>query len=216
MVAQEHVVRWSSPRDSPEGIPQHVAGDVLGRTRIRFPCRGRSTPCVGAETPLASKIRDTKDGRTPRLRLRDGGQASLDFKLVSAAWAHREMDLVFSHFHMDHVFAVSLSSCRIYTPGFDDPRSPSRRTVLKKRPARSSAGTSTACTIPPGSESCPANVSFSPYSLRVGSFQTGALRGVRRCQLNHPGRRRSGYRVQCKGDASVAYLTDTAPFASPG
>ena len=58
----------------------------------------------------------------------------------------------------------------------------------------------------------PAEVSF--RGIRPGkSFEQGGFH-VRTVSLNHPGGA-LGYRVQCKGE-QIAYLTDTAPFASPG
>ena len=135
------------------------------------------------------------------------GARNLGFKLVGESC--RSLDLVFSHFHMDHVFGFPFF-VPIYTPGFDI-----RITVpaFSEEEAREKLGRYlNGVYHPTRLRELPANITFAP--IRSGrSFSSGPYE-VSALSLNHPGGA-IGYRVQV-GDNSLAYITDTAPFASPG
>jgi phosphoribosyl 1,2-cyclic phosphodiesterase len=135
------------------------------------------------------------------------GARRLGFELVGES--ARELDLLFSHFHMDHVFGFPFF-VPLYTPGYavrvavpafseDEAREKlSRYLNGMYHPTRL--------------REVPANVTFRP--VRSGRpFEAGVF-VVRPISLNHPGGS-LGYRVESRG-RSVAYVTDTAPFARPG
>ncbi len=135
------------------------------------------------------------------------GARGLGFKLVGEP--ARELDLVFTHLHMDHVFGFPFF-IPIYTPGYDV-----RVTVpaysedeAREKIARYLNG----IYHPTRLRDLPANVTF--HAVRPGkSFERSGytLTGL---GLNHPGGS-VGYRVEVEGQ-SFAYITDTAPFAKPG
>ena len=135
------------------------------------------------------------------------GARGLGFKLLGQK--KRELDLVFTHLHMDHVFGFPFF-VPIYTPGYDV-----RVTVpaysddeARERLARFLNG----IYHPTRLRELPANVTF--RGVRPGrDFQCGGF-NLRGCALNHPGGS-VGYRVEAEG-RSLAYVTDTAPFSKPG
>ncbi len=135
------------------------------------------------------------------------GARKLGFKLV--AEPGRSLDLLFTHFHMDHVFGFPFF-VPIYTPGYDI-----RVTLpaFSEEEAREKLGRYlNGVYHPTRLREIPANVSFLPVRsgrrFTRGDFEVSAL------SLNHPGGA-LGYRVSA-GGAGLAYMTDTAPFASPG
>jgi len=134
------------------------------------------------------------------------GARKLGFKLVGEP--ARELDLVFTHLHMDHVFGFPFF-VPIYTPGYDV-----RVTVpaysedeAREKIARYLNG----IYHPTRLRDLPAHVTF--QCVRPGRpFDRGGftLTGL---GLNHPGGS-VGYRVEVDGQ-SFCYITDTAPFAKP-
>lgn len=135
------------------------------------------------------------------------GARKLGFKLMGDA--HRELDLLFSHFHMDHVFGFPFF-VPIYSPGY---------TVRIAVPAFSveEAQEKIAKYLngvyhPTRVRELPANVEW--RAIRPSKrFQAGPFTATG-LQLNHPGGS-VGYRLEVDGQ-SMAYITDTAPFARPG
>lgn len=170
-----------------------------------------SVPMPGAHTQRwggNSSCVEVRCGDAPPLVLDCGtGARGLGFKLV--AEAGRSLDLLFTHFHMDHVFGFPFF-VPIYTPGFEV-----RVTVpaFSEEEARDKLGRYlNGVYHPTRLRDLPSNVQF--RAMRSGrDFQTGPYT-VRALSLNHPGGA-LGYRIEASG-RTVAYMTDTAPFASPG
>lgn len=135
------------------------------------------------------------------------GARKLGFKLVGEQ--SRQLDLLFSHFHMDHVFGFPFF-VPIYTPGYEV-----RITVpaFSEEEAREKLSRYlNGVYHPTRLRELPAKVSF--RAVRSGrDFEAGGFT-VRSLSLNHPGGA-LGYRIEVDGE-SVAYITDTAPFARPG
>jgi phosphoribosyl 1,2-cyclic phosphodiesterase len=121
----------------------------------------------------------------------------------------RELDLFLSHFHLDHVFGFPFF-LPIYTPGYE---------VRITAPALSVEDATNKLAQflngvlhPVRLRDVMENIVFIP--VRPGEvFQRGPYE-VRTCRLNHPGGA-VGYRIECEGQ-SVAYISDTGPFAKPG
>lgn len=135
------------------------------------------------------------------------GARGLGMQLVGDP--HRELDLLFTHFHMDHVFGFPFFA-PIYTPGYDV------RVAIpafSEDEARERIGRFlNGVYHPTRLRNLPAKVSFKP--IRPGRpFAAGGFQ-VTGFQLNHPGGS-VGYRIEA-GGRSVAYITDTSPFAKPG
>ena len=139
----------------------------------------------------------------------DCGTGSRELGVRLLGEPHRELDLVFTHFHMDHVFGFPFFA-PIYTPGYDV-----RVTVpayseeeAREKIARYLNGVY----HPTRLRDLPSKVTFS--AVRPGEpFVRGGFT-LRALALNHPGGS-LGYRVEVDGQ-SIAYMTDTAPFARPG
>lgn len=135
------------------------------------------------------------------------GARKLGFRLVGEP--ARELDLVFTHFHMDHVFGFPFF-VPIYTPGYKV-----RITVpaFSEEEARDKlARYLNGMYHPTRLRDLPSEVTF--RAIRPDKpFDCGGftLRGL---SLNHPGGA-VGYRVEVDGK-SFCYITDTAPFARPG
>jgi phosphoribosyl 1,2-cyclic phosphodiesterase len=121
----------------------------------------------------------------------------------------RELDLLFTHFHMDHVFGFPFF-LPIFTPGYDV-----RVTVpaLSKDEAKNKLGQYlNGVYHPVRLRDVMDNVSFHVFS--PGDTLTKGPYTIHTCRLNHPGGA-VGYRIETGGQ-SVAYMTDTSPFARPG
>ncbi len=170
-----------------------------------------SIPTPGAETQRwggNSSCIEVRHEDAPPLVFDCGtGARQLGFKLVGEP--AREVDLVFTHLHMDHVFGFPFF-VPIYAPGYSV-----RITIpayseeeAREKLARYLNGVY----HPTRLRELAAGVSFHP--IRSGrSFTSGPFE-IRALSLNHPGGA-LGYRVDA-GGRSVAYITDTAPFARPG
>ncbi|MEQ1564903.1 MAG: MBL fold metallo-hydrolase [Myxococcota bacterium] len=173
-----------------------------------------SIPTPGDETHRwggNSSCVEVRSADAPPLVLDCGtGARRLGFKLVGEA--SRELDLLFTHFHMDHVFGFPFF-VPIYTPGYAVRISlPAfSEEEAREKLARYLNGTY----HPTRLREVPAQLSFRP--IRSGrEFEAGAFT-VRTLSLNHPGGS-IGYRIEATEDRrkSLAYITDTAPFARPG
>ena len=121
----------------------------------------------------------------------------------------RELDLLFTHFHMDHLFGFPFFG-PVYAPNFQVRISIPAFSAeeARERLARYANGVY----HPVRMREMPADVTFHPIQpgrpFRRGPFD---IMGVR---LNHPGGS-VGYRIKC-GDRVVLYITDTAPLARLG
>ncbi len=121
----------------------------------------------------------------------------------------RHVHLLFSHLHADHVFGFPFF-LPLYTPGAQvEVGVPSwSDDEARERLARYVNGTF----HPTRLRDVPAAVNF--RAMRAGREQTLDGWDVKAVRLNHPGGS-LGYRVTADG-RSIAYLSDTAPFAKPG
>ncbi len=190
---------------------------ICSRTRIGrdlqvtfWGVRG-SIPTPGAATQEwggNSSCIEVRHGDQPPLVMDCGtGARLLGFKLLGEPF--RELDLVFTHFHMDHVFGFPFF-VPIYTPGYKVRISvPSfSEEEAREKLSRYLNGVY----HPTRLRELPSQVSFQP--IRSGkTFKCGdfSLTGI---SLNHPGGA-IGYRIEVEGHA-LCYITDTAPFAGPG
>ncbi len=121
----------------------------------------------------------------------------------------RELDLIFTHFHMDHLFGFPFFG-PLYAPNFQVRISaPSfSPEEVRNRLARYANGIYHPVRI----REMPAEVSF--HSIKPNTpFDRGPFH-ITAVRLNHPGGS-VGYRIKCK-DRVVVYVTDTAPLAAPG
>lgn len=170
-----------------------------------------SIPSPGGETARwggnSSCIEIRHPGIPPLVLDCGTGARKLGMKLLGEET--RELDLLFTHLHMDHVFGFPFF-LPIYTPGYSV-----RVTVpaFSEEEAREKLSRYLNGMYHPARlRELPAQVSFHP--IRSGrSFQAGGFK-IKATALNHPGGS-LGYRIEV-GGRSVAYLTDTAPFAKPG
>jgi phosphoribosyl 1,2-cyclic phosphodiesterase len=121
----------------------------------------------------------------------------------------RALDLVFSHFHMDHVFGFPFF-LPLYTPGFEVRVSVPAYSAdeAREKLARYLNGVY----HPTRLRDLPAALTFRP--VRSGRAFTAGSFTLHPLSLNHPGGA-LGYRIEA-GGVRVAYVTDTAPFARPG
>jgi phosphoribosyl 1,2-cyclic phosphodiesterase len=121
---------------------------------------------------------------------------------------HRALDLVFSHFHMDHVFGFPFFA-PLYAPGFEVRVSVPAYSVddARSKMARYLNGVY----HPTRLRDLPSDVTF--RAIRSGRAFDASGFTLHPLSLNHPGGA-LGYRVEVDGQR-VAYVTDTAPFARP-
>lgn len=170
-----------------------------------------SIPTPGAETQRwggNTACLEVRAEDHPPLVLDCGtGARRLGFKLVGEP--HRQVDMLFSHLHMDHVFGFPFF-VPIYTPGYKiQVTVPSySEEEAREKLARYLNGTY----HPTRLKDLPSEVRFRP--VRPGrEFHCGVFK-VQGISLNHPGGS-IGYRITY-GKRSFCYITDTAPFARPG
>jgi len=135
------------------------------------------------------------------------GARKLGIKLVQEKC--RSLHVLFTHFHMDHVFGFPFFA-PVYTPGFDiDVTVPaSDADEARERIERFLNGVYHPIRL----RDMPCQLDFK--AIRPGrDFQRSGytIRGI---ALNHPGGS-CGYRIEAEGQV-VCYITDTAPFAQPG
>ena len=165
-----------------------------GAATVRW---GGNSSCVEVRAP----------GQAPLVFDQGTGARLLGLKLVREPG--RELDLLFTHFHMDHVFGFPFF-VPIYTPGYDLRVTVPAYSVEEAREKLSRY--LNGVYHPTRLRDLPSTVSF--HAVRPGRpFQRGdfTITGLR---LNHPGGA-MGYTVE-HGDAKLAYITDSAPFARPG
>jgi phosphoribosyl 1,2-cyclic phosphodiesterase len=121
----------------------------------------------------------------------------------------RELDLLMSHVHMDHLFGLPFFlpvyipgyQVRVGVPAYSDDEA-------REKVARYLNGTFQPNRI----RDLSAEVTFAAIRPAT-TFERGGFR-VRTCALNHPGGS-LGFRVET-GGAVFCYVTDTAPLARPG
>ena len=172
--------------------------------RGSIPTPGNATERWGGNS---SCIEVRHEGLTPLVFDCGTGARKLGMKLIGEP--NRALDLVFTHLHMDHVFGLPFF-IPLYAPGYDV-----RVTVpafsddeAREKLARYLNGVY----HPTRLGEVPAVVTF--RGIRPGRhFACGGF-DVEGMSLNHPGGS-IGYRVRVDGK-SIAYITDTAPFAKPG
>jgi len=203
-----------------------MMADSWGRLRLRAyePEAGRRTPLevrfwgVRGSIPTPGTSTQRWGGNTACLEVRHGDRSPLVFdcgtgaRLLGGKLAGDpagELDIVFSHLHMDHVFGFPFF-IPVYLAGYKV-----RVTVpaysadeAREKLARYLNGTY----HPTRLRDLSSDIEFLP--VRTGeSFQRGPWE-LHTIGLNHPGGS-VGYRVEVDG-ASLCYVTDTAPFAKPG
>jgi phosphoribosyl 1,2-cyclic phosphodiesterase len=178
---------------------------------VRFWGVRGSIPTPGAETQRwggNSSCVEVRHADWPPLILDCGtGVRRLGIQLVGHPT--RQVDVLFSHFHMDHVFGFPFF-VPIYTPNFEV------RVAIPaytEEEARDKLGRYLNGVFHPARlRELPARLSYNP--IRPGKeFQAGKFKVLGHA-LNHPGGA-VGYRIEAEG-RSIAYITDTAPFAKPG
>lgn len=170
-----------------------------------------SIPAPGADTQIwggNTSCVEIRHKDYPPLILDCGtGARCLGKELVQQSG--RQLDLLFSHFHMDHLFGFPYF-LPIYTPGYE---------VRITAPAFSNADVRNkfgsylnGIFHPVRLREVLDNLSFSP--VEAGQERILGAYTVKTCRLNHPGGA-VGYRMECEGQ-SIAYLSDTGPFSRPG
>jgi phosphoribosyl 1,2-cyclic phosphodiesterase len=172
--------------------------------RGSIPVPGQQTTNWGGN----SSCIEVRHGDLPPLILDCGtGARALGHKL--AAEPGRQLDLLFTHLHMDHLFGLPFFA-PLYTPGYKVRIAiPSYSPVdARQKINRYMNG----MFHPVRLRDVPAELEFVP--VRPGTSFDFSGYTVRTLRLNHPGGS-IGYRVDV-GQSSVAYITDTAPFARPG
>lgn len=170
-----------------------------------------SIPSPGGETARyggnSSCVEIRAEGLSPLVMDAGTGARKLGYKLISEPG--RELDLLFTHLHMDHVFGFPFF-LPIYTPGY------AVRVgvpAFSEEEAREKLGRYlNGVYHPTRIRELPAAVTYA--AIRANRpFQAGPW-SIRPFALHHPGGA-IGYRVDHAG-ASLAYVTDTSPFARPG
>lgn len=135
------------------------------------------------------------------------GARPLGVKLVQEPG--RKLHVLFTHFHMDHVFGFPFFA-PVYTPGYEvDITCPaSDPEEAREKLSRFLNG----IYHPIRLRDMPCNLEFK--AIRPGRAFTRSGYTLRAVALNHPGGS-CGYRIEADGQ-SICYVTDTAPFAQPG
>ncbi|MBW2253818.1 MAG: MBL fold metallo-hydrolase [Deltaproteobacteria bacterium] len=178
---------------------------------VRFWGVRGSIPTPGAHTNgwggNTSCVEVRSEGSPPLVFDCGTGALALGDKLVGEPM--RELDLVFTHLHMDHLFGFPFFAplfapnyrVRIHVPGFSE------------EDARDKLGLyMNGIYHPVRMRDVPAELVF--HSVQPGTaFEAGPWR-LTGCTLHHPGGA-VGYRVEMDG-AVLCYITDTGPFARPG
>jgi ribonuclease BN (tRNA processing enzyme) len=121
----------------------------------------------------------------------------------------RALDLVFSHFHMDHLFGFPFFA-PIFVPGYE------LRLALPAH-AEEDANDRLGRYLngvyhPVRLRDLPATLTYT--AVRSGRKFTAGGYTIHPLSLHHPGGS-LGYRIEADGQR-LAYVTDTAPFAKPG
>jgi phosphoribosyl 1,2-cyclic phosphodiesterase len=121
----------------------------------------------------------------------------------------RELHLLFSHFHMDHVFGFPFFG-PVFAPSFS---------MTVTAPAFSPEGARDRIARYLNGVFHPLRLNEVPGRIEFDGIRPGRtfMRGpweIRGFALNHPGGA-SAYRVRL-GNKAIAYITDTAPLSRPG
>ncbi|MBT3217663.1 MAG: MBL fold metallo-hydrolase [Proteobacteria bacterium] len=172
--------------------------------RGSIPTPGKSTERWGGNS---SCLEVRHEGQPPLVFDCGTGARKLGFKLVGDP--SRELDLIFTHFHMDHLFGFPFF-VPIYTPGYKI-----RITIpaYTEEEARQKLGRYlNGVYHPTRLRELPAEVTFRP--IRAGKPFVASGFTITGIALNHPGGS-VGYKIEIDGQ-KIAYMTDSAPFARPG
>lgn len=169
-----------------------------------------SIPVAGGDTVKyggnSSCLEVRADGSDPLVLDCGSGARKLGFQLLSQP--SRRMDLLFTHFHIDHVLGYPFFG-PIFAPSFririSAPAASPQE--IKDRLANFLNGVFHPLRVP----DVPASIEYN--ALRAGeSFDVGDYH-VRVLQLEHPGGA-CGYRIT-RGERTFCYITDTSPFEGP-
>ncbi|MCP4803978.1 MAG: MBL fold metallo-hydrolase [Proteobacteria bacterium] len=139
----------------------------------------------------------------------DAGTGARDLGRDLFSRSTREIDVLFTHFHMDHVFGFPFFG-PVYAPGYQVRVNVPAFSAgeARERLARYSNGVY----HPVRLREMPADLSFT--AVQPGrAFERGPFR-ITAVRLNHPGGS-VGYRIEA-GESVFVYITDTAPLAAPG
>ncbi len=172
--------------------------------RGSIPVPGVATSRYGGNT---SCVEVQADGEAPLVLDCGTGGRTLGRALLSRP--ERQLHLLFTHFHMDHLFGFPFFA-PIFTPTFE---------VTVTAPTFSPDTTRDRIARYLNGIFHPLRVYEVPGQLRFDAVRPGATleRGpytIRAVALNHPGGA-CGYRIDYKGSSAV-YITDTAPLSRPG
>lgn len=137
------------------------------------------------------------------------GARGLGAKLVGSD--SRELTLLFSHLHVDHIFGFPYFG-PVYTPGY---RLNVGIPAYSDEEARERLGRFLNGTFHPTRlRDIPADLNF--FAVRPARTFVASGYDVTGIRLNHPGGS-IGYRIRTATAAQdIAYVTDSAPFARPG
>ncbi len=172
--------------------------------RGSIPTPGEATRRYGGNS---SCVEVRVDGAPPIVMDCGTGAQKLGYKLLGEP--SREVLVLFTHLHMDHVFGFPFF-LPIYTPGY---RVRVWVPAFNDEDAKDKLGRYLNGVYHPTKiHELPAAVSFT--AMRSGRELTLEPYVITPLSLNHPGGS-FGYRVDA-GGRSVAYVTDTMPFARPG
>lgn len=184
-------------------MPDNLAVTFWG-VRGSIPTPGGSTQRWGGNS---SCLEITAAGLPPMVLDCGTGARLLGQKLI--AHPGRELELLFTHFHMDHVFGFPFF-IPIYAPGY---RIRITAPAYSEEEAREKlARFLNGMYHPTRLRDLPSEVSFS--AIRPGKWFDRSGYRVLGHALNHPGGS-TGYRIEAHGK-TICYVTDTAPFAKPG
>lgn len=172
--------------------------------RGSIPTPGSETQAWGGNT---SCVEVRKPGHDPLVFDCGTGARGLGLDLIGRE--PRRLDLVFTHLHMDHLFGLPFFM-PIYTPGYHV-----RITV----PAHSNEEATEKVAKYLNGLYHPTRLDSVPATLEFRAIRPGMVFDVSGFEaqgvaLNHPGGS-VGYRVT-DGERTIAYMTDTGPFAKPG
>lgn len=176
----------------------------LWGVRGSFPVPGTDTAKYGGNT---SCIEVTAEG-LPTVVF-DCGTGARKLGPTLFARTQRELHIVFTHFHMDHLFGFPFFA-PVFAPSFE---------ITVTAPAFNPDGTRDRIARflngifhPVRMSEVPAKVQFA--AVRPGnSFSCGPWH-LKAAALNHPGGS-CAYRIERNGH-SLVYITDTAPLSRPG
>lgn len=135
------------------------------------------------------------------------GARALGNKLIKEK--HRRVQILFTHLHVDHIFGFPFFT-PLYGPGWEIGVGVPAYSAdeAQERISRYLNGTF----HPTRLRDIPSKLTFHAV-MPARTVEAGGY-DVRSVRMNHPGGA-IGYRIEAEG-SSLAYITDTAPFARPG